>query len=283
MATKMNIATKVILRNQLKMPIFGIGTSHNGGYSNEAIVYALRDCGYRMIDTAERYGSEGPIRLSIKESGIPREEIFITTKLRWENYGYEQALEAFEGSLDRLGTDYVDLYMLHWPGNGSDGDPRTVRADTWKALEHLYKKGKCKAIGVSNFLERHLSQLMEDCEIVPHVNQIEYNPCQNQTELLAFCRRNGIYIEGYCPLAKGEILADEHISLIAKAHNKTAAQVCIRWSLQNDVITIPKSIKVERVKENCGVFDFELTEKEMQTVNGLHRNLRVTWDPTDIM
>ncbi|KAG7456779.1 hypothetical protein MATL_G00239480 [Megalops atlanticus] len=212
----------VPLSNGLQIPILGLGTSHHGGYSHRAVVYALRDCGLRHIDTARRYGCEAQLGVAV------------------------------QGRAARLGVDYLDLYLMHWPDCSVPGQSnREVRAETWRALEELYDEGVCRAIGVSNFLIPHLEELKEDCSIVPHVNQVEYHPFQQPQEMVQYCRREGIVFEGYCPLAKGEALTHPAILRLADKYKRTPAQICIRWSIQNGVVTIPKSTKEQRIWENC--------------------------------
>lgn len=271
----------VVLSNGINMPIFGLGTSHQGGFSHSAVVYALKECGYRHIDTAQRYGSENKLPSAIEESGIPRSQIFLTTKLWPYNYGYTAAKQAFYESLQKLETDYLDLFLLHWPDcPPSCDDKRKMIAETWRALEELYNQGLCKAIGVSNFLIPHLKELLQDCTVVPHVNQVEFHPYNNPKELRDYCKTKNIEFTGYCPLAKGKILdRSPDLQDIAKKYSKTVPQILIRWSLQNGVVTIPKSTKENRIKENSEVFDFSLTPKEMHVLSTLHDGTHASWDP----
>ncbi|XP_039339458.1 uncharacterized oxidoreductase ZK1290.5-like isoform X2 [Mauremys reevesii] len=246
------------LANGLHIPVLGLGTSHQGGYSHDAVVYALQKCGIRHIDTAKRYGCELLLQNAIKESDVKREDLWITTKLWHSDYGYENTKQACLDSCKRLGVQYLDLYLVHWPDAQVPGKSnRKVRAETWRAMEDLYEKGLCRSIGVSNFLINHLEQLKEDCKITPHVNQVEYHPFQRPQELVDYCRSRNIVFEGYCPLAKGEALTHPNIIQLAKKYGKTPAQICIRWSIQNGIVTIPKSTKIERIRENC--------EKQMYT------------------
>uniref|UniRef100_A0A671XQB3 Zgc:110366 n=2 Tax=Sparus aurata TaxID=8175 RepID=A0A671XQB3_SPAAU len=262
----------VPLSNGLQIPIFGLGTSHFGGYSHDAIVYALTECGVRHIDTAKRY-----------ESGIPRRDLWVTDKLWPGDYGYEAAKKSCIDSCSQMGVKYFDLFLMHWPGSMRPGcSNREVRAETWRALEELYEEGVCHAIGVSNFLVHHLEQLKEDCSVVPHVNQVEYHPFQQPNKLKEYCQQEGIVFEGYSPLAKGQVLSDPTVLQIAEKYRRTPAQICIRWSIQNGVVTIPKSVKEKRIKENCQVFGFQLEELDMATLGSLHDERHVTWDPTDV-
>ncbi|XP_056148575.1 uncharacterized oxidoreductase ZK1290.5 isoform X1 [Lampris incognitus] len=242
----------VPLSNGLHIPILGLGTSHTGGYSHDAIVHALRDCGVRHIDTAKRYGCETKLAQAIKESTVPRSELWLTSKLWPGDYGHESAKKACLESCSRMGVEYLDLYLMHWPDCMQPGrSNREVRAETWRALEELYKEGVCRAIGVSNFMVHHLQGLKEDCSIVPHVNQVEYHPFQQPSELMEYCRQEGIVFEGYSPLAKGQVLSHPTVLQLAQKYGRTPAQICIRWSVQNGVVTIPKTTKKERVQENC--------------------------------
>ncbi|XP_044156503.1 9,11-endoperoxide prostaglandin H2 reductase-like isoform X1 [Bufo gargarizans] len=258
------------------IPILGLGMSHDGGYSHNALLYALRSCGIRHIDTAKRYGNEELVGKAISESGVKREELWITTKLWPGDYGYEKATQACLDSCKKLGLEYLDLYLMHWPDAHIPGkSSREARAETWKALEDLYYRGICRSIGVSNFLIHHLEQLKEDCDVVPHLNQVEYHPFQRPQELVEYCKRNNIVFGGYCPLAKGQALTHPLILKIAKQYGKTPAQICIRWSIQNGVVTIPKSTKESRIEENCQVFNFHLQEADMTRITSLHSNKKV--------
>nr|XP_046263334.1 glyoxal reductase-like isoform X2 [Scatophagus argus] len=270
-STPVSTCPTVPLSNGLQMPIFGLGTSHYGGYCHDAIVYALTECGVRHIDTATRYGCEEKLGQAIRESGIPRSDLWLTNKLWPVDYGYKAAKKACLESCSKMGVEYFDLYLMHWPGSLRQGcSNRELRAETWRALEELYKEGVCRAIGVSNFLVHHLEQLKEDCSIVPHVNQVEYHPFQQPNSLIEYCRQEGIVFEGFSPLAKGQALSNPAVLQIAENYNRTPAQICIRWSIQNGVVTIPKSTKKQRIQENCQVFEFQLEESDMATLGGLH-------------
>lgn len=273
----------VPLSNGLQIPILGLGTSHHGGYSHDAVVYALTECGVRHIDTAKRYGCEEKLGYAIRESGIPRSDLWVTNKLWPGDYGYKAAKKACRDSCSQMGVEYFDLYLMHWPESLRPGcSNREVRAETWRDLEELYKEGVCSAIGVSNFLVRHLEELKEDCSVVPHVNQVEYHPFQQPSQLIKYCRQEGIVFEGYSPLAKGQALSNPTVLQLAEKHGRTPAQICIRWSIQNGVVTIPKSITKKRIQENCQVFGFQLEESDMAALGSLHDGRHVTWDPTDV-
>ncbi|XP_027210642.1 uncharacterized oxidoreductase ZK1290.5 isoform X2 [Penaeus vannamei] len=242
----------VVLHNNVKMPILGLGTSHNGGYSHSAVVYALKDCGYRHIDTAKRYGCEAYIAKAVKESEVPRDEIFLATKCWPTDYGTIATRNAFNGSCERLGSDYIDLYLLHWPDVPSSvSDRNRLLQETWRTLEVLLDEERVRAIGVSNFLERHLDVILEECSVVPHINQCEFHPFNNPKQLREYCDERKIQFEGYSPLAKGYALVDSTVKAIAKLHRRSPSQVLLRWSLQSRVPAIPKSTKVQRVMENA--------------------------------
>ncbi|XP_013403318.1 uncharacterized protein LOC106168704 [Lingula anatina] len=212
----------------------------------------------------------------MRESGIHREDIFLTSKLWPAHYGYEKTKAAFHNSLQKMQTDYLDLYLLHWPYCPlAEKDPKHTLHESWRALEDLYDEGKIKAIGVSNFLIPHLEDLLEECRIRPMVNQVEHHPYNNEKDLFQFCKDNNIQYEGYCPLAKGRILNEPIVVEIAQQHNKTPAQVLIRWSLQDGIVTIPKSTKESRVLENCQVFDFNLDSVAMAILDNLHCGLKM--------
>lgn len=262
------------LSNKIRMPWLGYGTYKASGKELiEGVQFAL-SIGYRLIDTAEMYDNEEEIGKAIKESGIPRNEIFITSKVWNTNQGYENTLKSFNNSLKRLNVDYLDLYLIHWPVSGK-------YIETWKALEKLYRDGKVRAIGVSNFLIHHLQNIMDKCEIVPMVNQIEFHPHLVQKDLLNFCKINKIQLEAWSPLMRGRINEIPEIVEIAKKYNKTPAQIVLRWDLQHEVVTIPKSVHKERIKENANIFDFELSEIDMKIIDGLDQNIRYGADPDD--
>jgi methylglyoxal/glyoxal reductase len=261
------------LHNGVKMPWFGLGVykTEEGEEVIQAVKAALKN-GYIAIDTAAFYKNEEGVGLAIKESGIPREEIFITTKVWNTDQGYDSTLQAFESSLNKLGLDYIDLYLIHWPVKGKYNE-------TWKALEKLYKDGRVRAIGVCNFKVHHLEDLIAHAEIKPMVNQIEYHPNLTQMEVHEFCKKEGIQLEAWAPLKRGGLFSDPVIIDIAKKHNKTAAQIILRWDLQNGVVTIPKSAKEHRIIENSDVFDFKLSSEEIARINELNKDERIGPDP----
>ncbi|KAA0718920.1 putative oxidoreductase [Triplophysa tibetana] len=274
---------EISLSNGLNIPILGLGTSHQGGYSHEAVVYALQQCGIRHIDTAKRYGCEEALGKAVVESDVPREQIWLTTKLWPADYGYQSTKQACRESCARLGVDYLDLYLMHWPDSMVSGrSNREVREETWRALEELYDEGLCHAIGVSNFLISHLNELKDVGGAVPHVNQVEFHPFQQPMKLVEHCQKEGIVFEGYCPLAKGQALTHPTILQLAQKYGCSASQICIRWSIQNGVVTIPKSTKPERIHENCQVFGFSLDDSDMAAMRLLHDGRRVSWDPSHV-
>ncbi|XP_066937456.1 uncharacterized oxidoreductase ZK1290.5-like isoform X2 [Macrobrachium rosenbergii] len=360
----------VTLHNNVKMPLLGLGTSHDGGYNHEAVVYALKSCDYRHIDTAKRYGCEKYIAQAIKASGVPREEVFLTTKCWPTDYGTNTTREAFNGSCQRLEVNYLDV-------PSGVRDKNSLLQDTWRTLENcckldwtggiwdkqqLLKKFHCqqafyslmearhnklqllldeervRSIGVSNFLEPHLEVILSECSVVPHVNQCEFHPYNNPKRLRAYCKERNIQFEGYsplakgmllnesqvlkmgkcyertpaqvlvrwgvqkkiptvpkstkrqrvlensqgyCPLGNGQILTEPSIQDIAQKHNRSPAQILIRWNLQNKVVCIPKSTKKHRVKENSEVFDFELMAEDMDTLNNMAQKIQIM-DPSTI-
>ena len=268
----MDIRSPAVLNNGVKMPFLGLGVWQTSpGKVCENAVLAALEAGYRHIDTAAIYGNEESVGAAIRKSKVPRKEIFVVTKL-W-NSGHGDVVAALGASLRRLKTDYVDLYLMHFPV--------PQRNESWKAMETLHKEGKARAIGVSNFTIRHLKQLLEIADVLPAVNQVEFNPYLYQKELLDFCSKNKIQLEAYSPLTHGKKLNDKKLVEIAAKYNKTPAQVLIRWCLQKDIVVIPKSAKKERILENAGVFDFRILDADMGLLNSFNENLRVCWDPTD--
>lgn len=255
------------------MPYFGLGV-YKVEEGNEVIdsVKTALEVGYRAIDTAALYENEEGVGKAIKESGIPREEIFVTTKVWNTDHGYEKTLKAFDKSISKLGLDYVDLYLIHWPG-------KDTFIDTWRALEKLYRDGRVRAIGVSNFKPHHLQTLMEHSEEKPVINQVELHPYFQQKELREFCKQHDIVVEAWSPLGRGQVLDDPVLAEIGKKYGKTPAQVTLRWHLQNDIVIIPKSVTPSRIKENADIFDFELTAEDMEQIDQLDKNTRLFKDP----
>ena len=273
--SKIFTATKE-LANGIVMPQLGLGVYKmtDPQQTIEAITYAI-DTGYRAIDTATIYDNEKETGEAVRHASVPRKELFITSKVWNTDQGYDGTLRAFEASLERLGFDYLDLYLTHWPV------PEKY-TETYKAIERLYDEKLIRAIGVSNHHEHHLEKILAKANIAPMVNQIELHPRLTQEPLREFCRANGIAVTSWSPIARGQLLEDPTLLKIGEQYGKTPAQVIIRWHLQNDLIVIPKSVTPERIKENCEVADFELSVSDMELVNALNRNERTGTDPDTI-
>ena len=274
-ADMLTMQSHIRLNNGVEIPQLGLGVyqSAPGRTTQRVVRYAL-NIGYRHIDTAYIYGNESDVGKAVHESGIQREEVFITTKL-WNTreVGYDSALRSCEDSLQRLGLTYVDLYLIHWPVQGISNS-----TDTWRAMVHLLKEGKARAIGVSNYTIDDLKEILQDSDVVPAVNQVEFHPFLYQKDLLSFCKKNGIQLEAYSPLTRGKRLNHPSIKNIAKKYqNKTPAQILIRWSLQHNLVVIPKSIHEGRILENSKVFDFELTAEDVKILDSLNENLQTVF------
>lgn len=275
--TAQHLQDTTTLYNGVKMPWFGLGVFkvEEGPELVNAVRTAIQH-GYRSIDTAAIYGNEEGVGQGIREgleaAGIKREDLFVTSKVWNADLGYESTLKAYDESLRKLGLEYLDLYLIHWPVEGK-------YIDAWKALETLYKEGRVKAIGVSNFQIHHLERLMKETEIKPMVNQVEYHPRLTQKKLQAYCQANGIQLEAWSPLMQGQLLDQEDLQHIAEKYHKSIAQIILRWDLQNGVVTIPKSTKEHRIAENADIFDFELSAEDMQRIDSLNQNHRVGPDP----
>lgn len=253
------------LKNGVDIPIIGFGTSLIEGDECVQNIKLALEAGYRHIDTASVYKNEQYIGKAIKESNIPREEIFITSKVWKDSMGYENTMKSFESSLKNLQLDYIDLFLIHWPKNNN----KQLNIETWKALEELYKEGKVKAIGVSNFLKHHLEIILNNCEITPMVDQIEFHPGLTREETIKFCKENNIIVEAWAPLGKGKMLQNEDLVRISEKYNKSVAQICIKWCLQNGVIPLPKTTNWDRMLQNKDVFDFEISKENMKFINGM--------------
>ena len=256
------------LSNGVNIPCIGFGTwqAPDGDIATEAVKSALK-AGYRHIDTAAIYRNEESVGRAIRESGIDRSEIFVTTKLWNKCRSYELAYAAFDRSISKLGLDYVDLYLIHWPASPSQYDNfDEINLSTWKAMTELYKAGRIKSIGVSNFMPHHLEALMKT-EVAPMVNQIEFHPGFIQEETVKYCKENGILVEGWSPLGSGRVLSDERLIKIAEKYGKSVAQICIRYSLQHGVLPLPKTVTESRIIENANVFDFELSCDDMAKID----------------
>ncbi|GEP19046.1 aldo/keto reductase [Pediococcus argentinicus] len=260
------------LNNGVKIPVVGFGTwqSADGDEAYNSVKAAL-EAGYRHIDTAAAYGNEDSVGKAIKDSGIPRQDIFLTSKLWNVDHGYEEAKKALDASLDKLGVEYLDLYLIHWPNPVKFRDDWQKRnADSWRAMEEALDTGKVRAIGVSNFREKHLDELLKTAKVVPAVNQIFLNPSDMEEGLVEYNNNHDILSEAYSPLGTGKIFQIKELKDIADKYNKSVAQVVLRWSLQNGFLPLPKSVHADRIKQNTEIFDFELSEADMKTIDGFH-------------
>ncbi|MFE4800610.1 aldo/keto reductase [Streptomyces sp. NPDC056708] len=276
MAPNSTIPT-VTLNNGVEIPQLGFGVFQVPDAETTAAVASALKAGYRSIDTAAIYGNEAGVGKALAESGVPREELFITTKLWNADQGYDATLRAFDDSLAKLGLEYVDMYLIHWPTPARD-----LYKETWKAIEKLVADGRVRTAGVSNFQPDHLKRLIDGAELVPAVNQVELHPGLQQRELRAVHAELGIATEAWSPLAQGAVLKDEAVTSIADRHGKSPAQVVLRWHLQLGSIVIPKSVTPARIRENLDVFDFTLTDDEMAAIAGLDRDLRTGPHPDQL-
>ena len=270
-----NVPT-VTLNNGIEMPVLGLGVwkAEEGPEVEQAVLHAL-ECGYRLIDTAAIYGNEAGVGKAIRESGVPREEIFLTTKLWTSDQGFDSAKRAFEASLERLGLDYVDLYLIHWP------NPRGGKfVETWRAMEELYANTRMQAIGVSNFKPAHLEELLKTASVVPAVNQIELHPKLQQHETREYCAKQQIQVESYSPIMRADnLLNDPVLTALADKHQKTPAQIVLRWHVQSGLVAIPKSVTPARIEENISIFDFELEDEDMAKITAMNEDKRIGADP----
>jgi methylglyoxal/glyoxal reductase len=268
-----SLADTIEIAPGVQMPRLGLGTykAEEGPAVEGAVSYGL-SIGYRLVDTAAVYGNEAGVGRAVREGAVPREDVFVTTKLWNADQGYESAFKAFDVSLGKLGFDYVDLYLVHWPW------PKRMR-DTWRAMEQLLVTGRTRAIGVCNFNPHHLDELAEFATTMPAVNQCELHPRLQQPELQAACSARGITLQAWAPIMRGRVNLIPELVEIASHHEKTPAQVSIRWVLQKGLVTIPKSTRESRIAENCDVFDFELSAEEVGIIDGLDLGQRVGPDP----
>lgn len=254
-----------VLNNGVKMPNLAFGTFKvNEGDGVQIILDAI-EAGYRHFDTAAFYNTEEALGKAIKKSGIPREEFFVTTKVWKTCMGYEGAKKSFEESLEKLDMDYVDLLLIHWPRPAEKSDWKKLDIETWKAFEEIYKEGKVKAIGVSNFLNHHMQNILDNCEVVPMVNQIEFHPGYIQKDVVDFDKKHGIVVEAWSPLGRERVFKDKFLNKLAEKYGKSVAQICLAFSLQMDVVPLPKSSSVERMKQNMDI-DFELEEEDFEKI-----------------
>jgi methylglyoxal/glyoxal reductase len=273
----MTRADNIALGNGVSIPRLGLGVYQSGrGRATENAVSWALDAGYRHIDTAAMYRNETEVGAALKRAiasgSVRREEVFVTTKLWNSDHGYDEALRAFDASQRRLGLDQVDLFLLHWPV------PQR-RLQSWRALERIHGEGRCRAIGVSNFMVDHLEELLSHAKVPPAVNQIELHPWCQQRDVVAFCSAHDIAVVAYSPLTKGAKLGDPSLATIAREVRRTPAQILLRWSLQKGFVTIPKSAKKERIIENAAIFDFSLGAEQTARLDRLNQEHHVTWDP----
>ncbi len=272
----MDLSSSVRLNNGVEMPWLGLGVfrSAPGRETERAVRWAL-EMGYRHVDTAALYENEADVGKAIKASGVPRQSVFVTTKVWNTDQGYQNALKAFDLSRSKLGMDFVDLYLVHWPIKGKF-------VDTWKALEKLYADGSVRAVGVSNFLVHHLEELAKSSPLVPAVNQVEFHPFLVQPDLLAYDKAHGIRHEAWAPLARAKRFDHPVIASLARAYERTPAQVVLRWEIQMGVVTIPKSVHRERIEENSRIFDFELSTEDVAKITGLDSGERIGPNPDTV-
>ncbi|MGC6173646.1 aldo/keto reductase [Lacrimispora sp. 38-1] len=276
-----SLSDSFILANGVKIPCIGFGTwkAQNGETAVNAVKQALKT-GYRHIDTAALYYNEESVGIGIKESGIPREEIFVTSKLQNGEHGYQETLNAFEATMKNLNLDYLDLYLIHWPNPvKSRSNWQEANAGTWKAFEELYEAGRIRSIGVSNFRRHHLEELMKTAKIAPMVNQIRLCPGDTQDDLVSYLREQNILAEAYSPLGSGKIFQVPEMIALSEKYGKSIAQICVRWSLQMGFLPLPKSVTKERIEENAHVFDFELTSEDVSIIAGLKGCCGYSTDP----
>ena len=269
----LNLKSTITMNNGIKIPRLGFGVyrAAQGDETKNAVLNAL-EVGYRHIDTASAYGNEESVGEAIKESGLKREEIFLTTKLFNSDMRAHRQMDAFKESLDRLKVDYVDLYLIHWPVPG-------VYLESWKVLEEIYNKGLAKAIGVSNFLQHHLDDVIAHGSIVPAANQVEFSPLWQDNLLIQYCREKNIALEAWGPLAAGELIGDRTTGDIGAKYGKTGSQVILRWMLQKNIIVFPKTVHKSRMIENADIFDFELSDEDMAIIDNMNRHRRTGPDP----
>jgi len=272
----MSLEDTVELNNGGRMPGFGFGTflMEPGEETVRSVGWALEK-GYRLIDTASMYENEREVGAAVRESGLPREEVFVTTKLWNTDHGYDRVMAAFDGSLRRLDLEYIDLYLVHWPVEG-------LRMESWSAMEAIVAGDRCRAIGVSNYMVHHLEELLEGSDIPAAVNQIQLHPFCYQDGVLEFCLQRGIQVQAYCPLVRAKRFDNPALEKVSSRHGKTQAQVLLRWSLEHGAVPVPKSVHPEWIEENARVFDFELSGEEMEELDSLDEDFFIGWDPRGI-
>ncbi|NGZ75125.1 aldo/keto reductase [Saccharibacillus alkalitolerans] len=268
-----SLTAKVKLNNGVEMPWFGLGVWQvkDGDEAKDSVKAAIK-AGYIGIDTAAAYKNEQSVGEAIRESGVNRDDLFITSKVWNGDQGYEETLAAFDATMEKLGLDVLDLYLIHWPVKGK-------YKDTWRAMEKLYKDGRIRAIGVSNFQPHHLDDLLADAEVVPAVNQVEFHPLLTQSELLNYCAQKGIQVEAWSPLAQGRLFDNEAVKSLSDKYGKSPAQILLRWVLDKGVIVLTRSVKESRIVENADIFDFTLTPEDISSLEALNKNERTGPDP----
>ncbi len=273
MTKETGLSSSLKLSNDVLIPRIGLGVfkMEEGSEVKDAVRWAIEG-GYKSIDTAKVYANEAGVGKAIRNTGIARDDIFVTTKVWNSDQGYDATVRAYEKSLEELGFDYVDLYLVHWP-------VKETYKDSWRALETLYNEGRVRAIGVSNFLVHHLEDVMTSGNIVPMVNQVEFHPRLQQPELQSFCRENGVQMEAWSPIMKGRVMEIPELVEIGNSHDKNPVQVTLRWLYQKDIVAIPKSAKKARIESNVDIFDFELTDEEMTVIENLDQGTRIGPDP----
>ena len=273
MESKIHIKSTVQLANNVEIPQIGLGVfkSADGEEVINAVKYAV-DAGYRLIDTAAFYDNEAGVGEAIKSIGISRKQLFITSKVWNSDQGYDATLNAFDVSMEKLGLDVLDMYLIHWPVKGKYND-------TWRALEKLYADGRVRVIGVSNFLQHQLEDLMSKADIRPMLNQIEYHPYLTQPDLVDFCTKNSIQVQAWAPLMRGKIFEVDVLRRLAEKHDKSPAHIVLRWNFHKGICTIPKSVKKQRIIDNANIFDFELSQDDILEIDNLNMNERLGSDP----
>lgn len=263
-----NIHDTYTLNNGVKFPWAAFGTYKAAQGNNVEILKMAIDSGYRYFDTASFYGTEEYLGQAIKMSGIPREEFFIASKMWKDEMGYEEAKKAFAGSLKNLGTDYLDLYLIHWPLPQPDHETwKALDIETWRALEELYEEGRVRAIGLSNFLPHHIENLLENCRVKPMADQLEFHPGYTQEAAVRYCQEHGILVQAWSPIGRGRVLEDELIAGMASKYGVSPAQICLRYALQRDVLPLPKSSSAERMRQNQDLFSFEISGEDMYRID----------------
>lgn len=272
---EMSLSSRARLNNGVEIPVLGLGTFKVPNDLAYKVVLQALELGYRHFDTAAYYGNEEGVGRAIRESGVPRDEIFVTTKLWNDDHGEKESLAAFERSLKLLGLEHVDMYLIHWPRGHK-------REETWRSLERICEEGGARAIGVSNYTTRHLEETLGDSSVIPAIDQVEFSPFLYQKGLLSYCRSKGIVLEAHSPLTRGRRLDDPRLAALSRSYGRTPAQMLIRWVLQKGMVVIPKSVHPERLRENAQVFDFSISPADEMLMDLFDEGLRTTWNPEDI-